>query len=369
MNDKTKNIVVTVWFLAFIFIIAIINILTPDKDVSKSERRKLTQFSSLNYENFTSNFEKYSLDQFVGRDLFRQVKAYITYNIFNQKDNNDIYIVNGQVSKYNSFLDENSVINLVKKYNTIYNNFFKNNNVYYSIIPDKNYYIAEKNGYPSIDYEKLVNLAKSNINSNIKYIDLFDELNENNYYKTDIHWRQETLSNVVNKLSKEMGFSIVSSLTNHTLPNFYGNYYGQSALPISSEDLIYCTNDAINNAKVSIFNEQTFKFDEAGVYNLDAYNGIDPYDIFLSGAKSIIKIENENATTDKELIIFRDSFGSSLTPLLIEGYKEIILVDLRYMGSPAFAEFVEIKDNQDILFLNYTEIYNNSSIISVINKK
>ena len=36
-------------------------------------------------------------------------------------------------------------------------------NVYYSVVPDKNYFIAEKNGYPSMDYDKLLSLMKENI--------------------------------------------------------------------------------------------------------------------------------------------------------------------------------------------------------------
>ena len=111
MNNKVKNIIVTILFMAFIFIVPIVNILVTDKEVSKSERRKLNTFSSISLSNFTEKFEAYSLDQFVGRDTLRQIKAYITYNIFNQKDNNDIYIVNGQVSKYTNSLDEKSVIN------------------------------------------------------------------------------------------------------------------------------------------------------------------------------------------------------------------------------------------------------------------
>ena len=35
----------------------------------------------------------------------------------------------------------------------------------------------------------------------------------------------------------------------------------------------------------------------------------DMYEIFLGGSKSLISIENPNAKTDRELVMFRDSFG------------------------------------------------------------
>ena len=52
---------------------------------------------------------------------------------------------------------------------------------------------------------------------------------------------------------------------------------------------------------------------------------------FLGGSKSLISIENPNAKTDRELVMFRDSFGSSIAPLLAEDYAKITLVDIRYL--------------------------------------
>ena len=32
--------------------------------------------------------------------------------------------------------------------------------VYYSIVPDKNYFVASEHGYPSIDYDELCNMME-----------------------------------------------------------------------------------------------------------------------------------------------------------------------------------------------------------------
>lgn len=366
MNDKAKNIIVTICFITFIFGLSIANIVIPDKDISITERRKLKQLSDMNSSNFTDKFEDYTLDQFVGRDFFRKIKAYVTYNVFNQKDNNKIYIVDGQVSKYTNSIDVDSVVVAAKKFNILYDKFLSNMNVYYSVIPNKNHFIAEQNGYPSVDHTKYVSLLQENMNSNMKYIDLFNEITIDDYYATDIHWRQEKLDKVVNKLSSEMNFKIVNPLKTNTLDNFHGNYYGQAALTINSESLTYLTNDIINSCKVKILNEKTLKYEDATVYNVESFNGIDPYDIFLHGAKPLITIENDKATTDKELIIFRDSFGSSLAPLLIEGYKKITLIDLRYIATSLLTEeLVQFNDNQDVLIMTYTDILNNSTTLKV----
>ena len=82
--------------------------------------------------------------------------------------------------------------------------------------------------------------------------------------------------------------------------------------------------------------------------------------MFLGGSKSLLVIENPDALSDKELVIFRDSFGSSLTPLLIESYSKITVVDIRYMMSNILGNFIEF-DDQDVLFMYSMPVINNSN--------
>ncbi|HCS73202.1 MAG TPA: hypothetical protein DIW17_04915, partial [Clostridiales bacterium] len=86
------------------------------------------------------------------------------------------------------------------------------------------------------------------------------------------------------------------------------------------------------------------------VYSPDKFQGIDPYDVFLSGAVPLITISNSACQSGKELLLFRDSFGSSIAPLLLSGYSRITLVDLRYIASNHLEEYIEFNE-QDVLFL------------------
>lgn len=88
-------------------------------------------------------------------------------------------------------------------------------------------------------------------------------------------------------------------------------------------------------------------------------NSLDKYDIYLSGATSLLTIENEDSSNDKELIIFRDSYGSSLAPLLVQAYRKITIVDTRYISPKLLSKYIEFK-NQDILFIYSTILINNS---------
>lgn len=371
MSDKVKNVVVSVLFVGLILCLFLFSVLKKPSEISKSERRKLAQFPAISYEalesgKFMDNFDKYSLDQFVGRDWFRQLKASVLFYVFRQKDNNNIYLADGQVSKYYNQISKESVVDAGKKFNKLYNQYLKEMNVYYSIIPDKNYFIAEKNGYPSVDYQEFEKYLTSTMNTKMKYISLFNSLEENDYYATDIHWRQEKIGKVVETLGKEMGFSPNPNYTLHELSPFYGVYYGQSALPIEGEKLYYLTNEAIENAKVYELNENTLSMEESQIYDESDFENVDPYDIFLSGPRPLFVIENENASTEKELILFRDSFGSSLAPLLVESYRKITIIDLRYIGSPLLKDYVEFKPGQDVLIIYCTDILNDSSLLKVL---
>ena len=82
MNDKIKNIIVSVVFLVLIIGIMFINIFTKDNEISISERRKLEQFPKLTLttlldKSFFEKFDKYTTDQFIKRDEFRLLKAKI----------------------------------------------------------------------------------------------------------------------------------------------------------------------------------------------------------------------------------------------------------------------------------------------------
>ena len=124
------------------------------------------------------------------------------------------------------------------------------------------------------------------------------------------------------------------------------------------EKIKYLENDTLKNCKV--FDYQNNK--EISVYDMEKAEGKDPYEMFLGGPLSLVTIENEKAKTDKELIIFRDSFGSSIAPLLIEGYKKITLVDIRYIHPNLLGNYIEF-NSQDVLFLYSTSVLNNSETI------
>ena len=65
----------------------------------------------------------------------------------------------------------------------------------------------------------------------------------------------------------------------------------------------------------------------------------------------------------KNLVIFRDSYGSSLAPLLLGGYRTVTLVDVRYVASQYLGQFVDFSQVDDVLLLYSTTVINSAGIL------
>lgn len=356
MQDRTKNIVITIGFVIILIGALLTNIIVKDKEVSTAERRKLAQLPEISLDKIiegdaTKKWEDYVADQFVGRDLFRTIKSAWSISVFKQKDNNDLFIKDEAIYKMEYPLNEKNLEKSLYKINNVYQKYMKNMNVYYAIIPDKNYYL-ENDDHLKIDYEKVKEIAKDKL-TELNYIDIWDDLKLDDYYKTDLHWKQENLEKVVKQIQESMNLEKAAGLNyiKKDMGDFFGTYYGQLGLKLPSDRLYVLTNKILENC--TTYNYENKKIGK--IYENVA--SADKYDIYLSGATSIITVENPNAKTEKELLLFRDSFGSSLAPLLVEDYSKITLIDLRYISSRLLENYINF-ENQDVLFLYSTVVLN-----------
>ena len=335
----------------------------PAKAISDSERRPLAQFPAVTPESisggkFMEDFESYSLDQFPLRDSFRTVKSLFHYYVLGQKDNNGIYLANGSAAKQEYPLNVDSLEHALGRFQHLYERYLEGSQVYMAVIPDKGYYLAEEAGQLRLDYGALFALVKEGIPW-AKQIDLTGALSAEDYYRTDTHWRQERLVNAAGVLCEALGVAPpkAEDYTATALERpFYGVYYGQAALPMEADTLYLMESDVLRDC--TVYDHETGK--TGSVYDLTKLDSRDLYDVYLSGAKALLTIENPHAEQGKELIVFRDSFGSSMVPLLVQNYSKITLVDIRYVSSDLLGQFIDFS-GQDVLMLYSTLILNGSA--------
>ncbi len=346
-----KNKIITFLFIGYLGLFSILGIIFTDKEISSSERRKLKSFPEIEFSsNYITEVDKYLLDHFPFRDSFRSIKASYNYGILNMLDNNGIYLKDNYIFKSLYPTNEKSISNFVDHIEKM-SSLFPDSNIYTMIIPDKNYYLDDDN-FLNIDYDYIYDEVSKLSN----FIDIRDVLELSDYYETDTHWRQEKLFDVVFKMRNSMNFNYYDVVYKEkTYDKFYGVYYGEASITRNPERLTYLTSSLFDKVSVKYLENSNF----TGIYNESKLTGLDSYDVYLDGASSFIEITNNNVL-DKELIVFRDSFGSSLIPLLIPYYSKITVIDNRYISSKYFIDLID-SDSYDVLFLYSTLVVNDSS--------
>lgn len=365
MKDNVKNKITVLLMAGILLGLSLICWFKPAGEYSDSERRTLAKFPQLNKETilsgrFMKDFETYTLDQFPIRDTFRGLKSFSTLYLFQEKEINDLYVTDGYVIKAEYPLSQPMMDNAAKKFQNIYEKYLKDTDtdIFLSIVPDKNYFAGEESGRLSMDYSELTASLTDTL-PYMQYLDLFDCLTLEDYYYTDTHWKQENLLFAAQNLASGMGVPISTEYeTKEVHEDFYGVYYGQLALPVQPDRIKYLTNDILESCVVT--NYDTGMPVVTPMYDLSKATSKDPYELFLCGNSALVTIENPKALTSKELIVFRDSFGSSMVPLLATGYSKVTLIDIRYINSGMLGGFVQFHD-QDVLFLYSTLVLNSST--------
>ena len=363
--NRTKNVLTIVVFIAVIFGILIWSVLLPDAPMSRAERRLLSQRPEFSAKTFfdgkySPDLERYLLDQFPARDSFRALKSRIAINMLRKTDNNGYFTVGDSISKLDYALSEAGVGLTVKKLNSLISRYMSDSQVYYSVIPDKNFFLAAANGFPSMDYDRLLELLNQGLDKRFEYIDIFHTLDEESYYRTDLHWRQEKIFPAAEALARAMDVGILppEAYTTHDLKGFEGAFLGQSALGAETDDLVYMTAPLLDHAKAYSVELGA----EIPVYSPEKIHGADGYDVFLSGAQAIVTIDFPDLNSDRRLVLFRDSFGSAIAPLFAGEYSQITLVDLRYVSSEILGEYVDF-ENADVLFLYGSSLVNSGGLL------
>lgn len=359
MTNRVKDIVTAIVFIALVGAMFILCLVLPKNDMSESERRPLEKFPDITWKGVVSadvmgDFSKYASDQIPFRDEFRGIKGVINNYVLLRGDNNGFYKYGGFIAKVSDTINEKNIGHVTSILNAVYDKVLKDggHNITVAVIPDKNHYIYEESGHTEYDFEELETLFKNKLvfKDVANEVDVESLLDIGDYYYTDTHWRQEKILDVAKALIESFGKEYSEGAYNSVkLDGFKGVYAGQSALPCKAEALYYLTNDTLKNCSVKILPDVNT---EKEIYFIDEFNGLDPYNVFLGGPQGILVIENPANTSGEELFVFRDSFGSSLSPLLVESYSKVTVLDLRNFNTTLLTQgFVEFTEGSDVLFI------------------
>ena len=373
--DWKKKIAAVVFLLALVCV-PVAAFLLPDQAVSKTERRKLAKKPVFTVAAFwdgtyMEQLETYFSEQFPVRDGLRTVKAETETALLGKADTNGYFKVEDGIYHLEAQLNEKNVGRVADSIEKLCTEQFQNADCYVAVIPDKNYYLAAQcedagsenekwkgsilKHYPTLDYARLDEMIQAEIPSAQK-INLYDKLHLEDYYRTDLHWKQEKITGVVDTLVQSMGqqTNTVSGGWQIATEDFVGAYGAASALKTAPDKMIYRTDLSIERMQVYDYERKQ----NVSVYAPEKIGGMDDYDFYLWGARALLTIQNPECHNGKKLLLFRDSFGSSIAPLLAEYYEEVTLVDLRYVSASHALELLGDTEYQDVLFLYSAPILN-----------
>ena len=346
--DWKKKIAAVVFLLALVCV-PVAAFLLPDQAVSKTERRKLAKKPAFTVAAFwdgtyMEQLETYFSEQFPVRDGLRTVKAETETALLGKADTNGYFKVEDGIYHLEAELNEKNVGRVADSIEKLCTEQFQN----------ADYYLADKQ-YPILDYARLDEMIQAEIPSAQK-INLYDKLHLEDYYRTDLHWKQEKITGVVDALVQSMGqqTNTISDGWQIATEDFVGAYGAASAWITTPDTIFYRTDLSIERMQVYDYERKQ----NVSVYAPEKIGGMDDYDFYLWGARALLTIQNPECHNGKKLLLFRDSFGSSIAPLLAEYYEEVTLVDLRYVSASYALELLGDTEYQDVLFLYSAPILN-----------
>ena len=198
---RKASIATAAVFLAVLFGFSLLHLALPDREVSRSERRRLAQLPPLS-SGFSDKLEEYMLDQFPLREQLRTVNSLVRLYGLGQADIHSIYLQGGGAFRMDGPLQEKQVRHAAAVFSAVRETYFPSLPSHYVIVPDKN--AKAETSRPRLDTEALRGIVREAL-PGMTEIEIWDLLSADDYYKTDHHWRQERLLPVAAAICEALG--------------------------------------------------------------------------------------------------------------------------------------------------------------------
>ncbi len=381
--NKQKQYYKTLAVLFVLFLVLFVgaNIITKDKTFSETENRMLAGKPKFTVDKliegrFTSKFEDYVVDQFIGRDFFTNIKISVD-KFLGKKESNGVFLgKDGYLIEDFSKPNEEAVNENLQAINN-FSIRYKDVKQYMLISPTAVSILKNKlpMDAPVMDQEAYLQSYKDKLPYGVKFVDnyktMYDHRNEYIYYKTDHHWTSLGAFYSYKELAKSMGLEETpdSYYKQQLVSNdFFGALSSKSGYDVKEGDKVNVylpVNENSQNVVVNYVEEQE---KTATLYSSKALEQKDNYEVFLKGNHSLVKIQTDTKN-DKTLLIFKDSYANSFIPFLVKDFSKIIVVDPRYYYED-IDQLMQQESVDEVLYLyNANTFFNDTSLSPVLNNE
>ena len=362
--ERLKGILLSTVFLLTLSLGGAVFFLFPKADYSETERRMLSSAPQARTEaildgSFFRDLGAWITDRFPQRDQFRVLNTFWARNILRQLETDGYVLYGSSIIRLEKQVNDASLAYASERFRALYDKLLSGTDckVYAALIPDKSHFLAPY-GYPVMDLDKMEAAFYASLPA-AQPIQLSGSLSPDCYFLTDSHWRQDRILPAANALLNAMGAAQApaeEAFSTACFSPFYGVYAGQSALKPDPEEITWYTGGYLDTLKVIDLENRA----PLSAADPAACDPRDPYTLFLGGSRALVRIMNPQAESNRDLVIFRDSFGSAVASLLAGSYRTVTLIDPRYISADAVTRYVHFTD-EDVLFLFSATLLNNSA--------
>ena len=185
------------------------------------------------------------------------------------------------------------------------------------------------------DQRQMFSMAERKLGDSVNWIDTVSILNKHKseklYYKTDHHWTTQALSMCFQDAAQTFGIEgdVSDDFVSYTVTDsFNGVLAASSGVGLDERELIdiYVPTEGDDDVIVDYVDEGR---KTTSLYDSSKLDTRDKYGVFLGGNTSVIDIKTVS-TSQKRLLIVKDSFADCFIPFLAPYYREIVVVDPRY---------------------------------------
>ena len=378
MNHKTARIFGFV-FPSILITVMLFNIFLPDKKFSAEENRLLQTMPKLSISSifsgrFETKAESYAADQFMLRKMFIKVKSSFDTSLGSTDSNNvfmckDNYLMEN-ISKLDTKKMENNYNSLAKL-----KQLYPNINMDFMLVPNAANIMSDKLPLFAVteDQNKQMDDFFKKIQSiGINPVDVRATFKKNKekielYYHTDHHWTTDGAYLAYqdfakkNKLNSNIKYDALAVKN-----DFRGTLASKSGFTNGLNDMIkiYLPKEGQNYKNSVIFYSDT-KEKTTEFYKLNNLKKKDTYTVFGGSNHPIYSIKTP-VSSQRKLLLIKDSYANSFIPFLSQDYREIIVIDPRYFFDD-ISEIIKANGITDVLFLyNANTFFNDNSLDMMI---
>lgn len=348
-------------FILCLFGVMLVNLIIPDREMSEEENRMLASkpkltFSTLANGDFMEQYEEYLSDQFAGRDLWHRLKVALD-RLGGSRMENGIYIgKDGQLLQDIQVPDQEHLsenLDAIKDFTETYQDI----PVTMILVPDAACVLSDRLPWLASveDQNQMISMAQQSLGDSVTWVDAASALNKHKrekiYYLTDHHWTSLGAFYTFQEAAPALGIEedVSDKFLSYTVSDsFNGVLASESGACLGTEEKIdiYVPREGDDDVIVNYVNESRRT---TSLYDSSKLETKDQYGVFLGGNTSLIDIRTVS-TSQKRLLVVKDSFANSFIPFLAPYYREIVVVDPRYY-SGTIEDIMDAYRITDALFL------------------